>query len=507
MTISFSRYVDITSGVGGNNAVRQRDLITRIFTTNDLVPTGGYVEFTSLLEVGDWFGTSSEEYDRAQFYFGWISKNITKAEKISYGRWVDSDTPPQIFGSKGAQSLGSWTSITAGTFILTMGENTDGDPQTETIGPLNFSSASSLANVASIIQTEIRTFSGTLWTSATVTWNSARQSFDLQGGVAGAAEISVEAGSGGSDIAGQLGWLSVDTIISNGADEQTPVSAVSESAAVSNNFGSFLFMDTLTTDEITEVSEWNDVQNVKFMYLVPVTSSNASTIATAIDEISGTTLTLAPTSGQYDEMIPGIVLAATNYAARDSVQNYMFQIFPGISAKVTTDSLATSYDNIRVNYYGNTQTAGQVLNFYQRGVMSGASQDPLDQNVYANEMWLKDASGAAIMGLLLSLGRVSANRTGEAQILSILQGPINLALFNGTISTGKPLNDTQKVYITQITGDNTAWQTVQNSGYWKGCTIESYVTTDGRTEWKAVYTLVYSKDDAIRKVEGSHILI
>ena len=60
---------------------------------------------------------------------------------------------------------------------------------------------------------------------------------------------------------------------------------------------------------------------------------------------------------------------------------------------------------------------------------------------------------------------------------------------------------------TNITGDELAWHQVQSIGYWVDCVIESYVTTDGRTEWKASYTLLYAKDDAIRSVDGSHILI
>jgi hypothetical protein len=39
----------------------------------------------------------------------------------------------------------------------------------------------------------------------------------------------------------------------------------------------------------------------------------------------------------------------------------------------------------------------------------GLATDPVDMNVYANEIWLKDAAGAAILSLLLSLGKVSAN--------------------------------------------------------------------------------------------------
>jgi len=174
---------------------------------------------------------------------------------------------------------------------------------------------------------------------------------------------------------------------------------------------------------------------------------------------------------------------------------------------VQDDPTATTLDNARVNYYGRTQTAGQFLDFFQRGVMMGLATDPVDMNTYANEMWFKDAAGAAIMSLLLSMARVSANSTGRGQLLAVLQSVIETATFNGTISLGKPLNVTQKLYITNLTGDAEAWQQVYRLGYWIDCVMQSYVTQDSRTEWKAVYTLIYSKDDAIRKVEGSHVLI
>lgn len=508
MPIAFTKYVDITSGVGGNNAVRQRDLITRLFTENPLVPTGGYVEFEDIEAVGEYFGTSSDEYARALFYFGWVSKNITAPQKISFARWANVNTAPQIFGDQSvAQALGSYTSITAGTFKLTMGVNTEGAPESETVGPINFSGAGSLAAVAALVQTAVRAFPGTLWTAATVTYNATLGTFNLTGGAVGEAAISIEAGTGGSDVAAQLGWLGAGTVVSDGADAQTVTDVLAQSAQLSNNFGSFLFMPTLTQDQIVDVAQWTDVGNVRYMYLVPVSASTATAISAAIFGYSGCAITLSPVAGEFPEMIPGMILAATDYEARDSVQNYMFQLFPGLTATVTDTLTSDNYDNIRVNYYGNTQTAGQILNFYQRGTLTGGSQDPDDQNVYANEMWLKDAAGAAIMTLLLSQGKVSANKYGVSQILGALQGPVDTATLNGTISVGKPLNSSQKLFVTNITGDPTAWQQVQNIGYWRGCVIESFVTQDGRTEYRAVYTLVYSKDDDIRKVNGSHDLI
>ena len=95
----------------------------------------------------------------------------------------------------------------------------------------------------------------------------------------------------------------------------------------------------------------------------------------------------------------------------------------------------------------------------------GGSTAPVDMNTFANEMWLKDAAGTAIMSLLLSLAKVSANDTGRAQLLTTIQSVIDQALFNGTISVGKELNTNQKLYIAQITGDDKAWHQIQTLGY------------------------------------------
>jgi hypothetical protein len=500
MAISFRKYVDIVSGVGGGVGVAQRELIGRIFSINPLLPPKTIVEFTDIESVGEYFGITSEEYQRALPYFGWVSKDIRRANKISFCRWVDEDSAPAIFGNKGVQSLGAWTSITAGAFYLTIG----GIEQN--INALNFSAAASLSDVAAIIQAAIRLNEEPQFEAVNVTWDAVRQSFNLVGTYNGDEEISVAAGSG-TDVAGQLGWL-VGAIFSDGTSEETVVEALTETADVSNNFGSFLFMPELTIDQWEDIGEWNTTQNILYMGMVPVTAANASAWYDAIGEFSGLALTLvADPNVEFDEMIPMIILAATDYSRRAATKNYMFNQFAGISAKVTTTNQSNTYDLLRVNYMGVTQTAGQYLAFYQRGVLTGIGTAPTDQNVYTNEMWLKDAAGAAFMELFLNLNKVSANAQGRSEMLTTIQSVVDRALFNGTISVGKPLNNTQKLFIAQITGDDLAWHQVQGIGYWYDVVMQSYVTQDDRTEWKAVYTLIYSKDDVIRKVEGSHILI
>ena len=499
MAISFKKYVDITSGVGGNSPVAQREFIGRIFSINPLIPTKTVIEFTTLEDVGTYFGTGSEEYARASFYFGFIGKNITRPNKISFARWTDADVAPRIYGAKGIQALASWTSITAGSFTLTIGGVSN------TMSAMNFSAAADLAGVAAIIQTAIRTKTGTQWTAATVTYDATNQRFNFVGGSAVAATISVTAGTLGVDIAGQLGWLSPSAILSAGALLETIIQTLTLSADETDNFGSFLFQKALTSAERLAATIWNDAQNVKYIFCLATLAVDASANSAALLTYSGTGITLLGVSNEYPEMAPMILLASIDFTNRDSVINFMFQQF-SLTPSVTTTTESNSYDALRVNYYGRTQTAGQLIDFYQAGYLTGGATDPVDMNVYANEMWLKDAAGARIMQLLLSLGRVSANANGTAQLLAVVQSVIDMALFNGTISPNKDLDITQQLYITQITGDKLAWRQVASKGYWIACVVQKYVE-NGVTKFKAKYTLVYSKDDAIRKVEGTHVLI
>ena len=189
----------------------------------------------------------------------------------------------------------------------------------------------------------------------------------------------------------------------------------------------------------------------------------------------------------------------------NSVQNYMYQQF-ALSASVSNDTTANTLDNDLINYYGITQEAGQNIAFYQRGKLQGLDVSPSDINVYANEMWLKDEAGVTIMSLFLNFSQIPANNAGALQIKTVLTDVINQAIDNGTIEAGKTLSTQQRLFITELTNDDNAFQQVQSVGYWLNVVIESFIVGTS-TEFKAVYTLIYSKDDAIRKVEGQHVII
>src|SRR5579859_6997715 len=121
MALRQDRYVSITSGVAGAAAVRDRELIGRLFNDNPLIPTNAILEFTDPDTVGQYFGTNSPEYLRAIFYFGFISKTLSAPQKLSFARYAKALAPPRIYGGKITSSLADFNAINAGTLNLTVG--------------------------------------------------------------------------------------------------------------------------------------------------------------------------------------------------------------------------------------------------------------------------------------------------------------------------------------------------------------------------------------------------
>lgn len=493
MSINIKKYVDITSSVGGTAALSEKELIGRLFTNNELLPTDSFIEFTSAEEVGIYFGTTSEEYLRAVKYFSRISKSGFTAKKISYAKYTDADVEPKIFGSRFATTLAEFQAIVDGSFTLQMGN-------TNTLSGLDFSTALSFADVAALIQAAINAEAGVMWTGATVTYNASRGSFDLVGGEAVAAVVAVTDGMVGTEIRDLIGWGSL-AIFSDGSLTQTVTETLQASANASNNFATFLFMPALTLDEKKEAATWNNLQNFQFLYTYPSLKVDAQSNYDELKDIGGTGQTISE-SVTYTEMDPMILAASTQYNRSNSTLNYMFQQFIGDAVSVIDTTEANTLDAIRTNYYGQTQASGTPLAFYQNGVLFGGLNDAIDMNTYVNEIWLKDAMLVATMNLLLAVEKVSANLQGIAQVSAAHQVVIDKALDNGTISVGKPLNDAQKSFITSITGDPDAWYSVQNVGF----IYESFIEKQGLI-FVYVYTLIYSKDDVIRKVVGTHNLI
>lgn len=504
MSIAFSKYIRIFSGVGAGAGVRTRDLILRLITPSAFVSPDAVLEFRSAADVGTYFGLSSEEYRRAVAYFGYVSPNISGAKLLSFSRWAEAGTSASIIGNNDPKTLAAVTAINAGAFTLQLGSAAPVN-----IAGVNLSGAASLAAAAALLQVAVRAADASLATATVAFAADGPSRFTVAVPATLGALIAASTVSGAQDIATVLGLkASVNGINITGVAAQTSLEAFNLGADVTDNFGSFVFLDDLDLSEAEELAAANLALNFKYMFLQRVEPDDAAAWSAALLAYGGTGLTLSTVGDdEFPEQLPGAILAATDYSKRNATQNYMYRQAAGLTPRVLTTALSDTYDALRVNYYGQTATAGQKINFYQRGTLMGTGTAATDMNVYANEMWLKDKAGAELMALQLGIGRVPANDSGRAMVANTLQPVIDQALENGTISIGKELTAQQKVFISQRTNDELAWHTVQDVGYILNVVIEPYVTTSGATEYKAVYDLIYAKDDAVRFIDGTHSLI
>lgn len=496
MSIAFARYVRIDSGVGGGAAVARRDLIGRILTDNPLTPGGSVLEFTTAADVAAYYGPESTEARIAASYFSYVTAGTpARASRIGFGRYAPGGSPARLIGADGPKSLATLQAINAGTLALLV----DGAPVS--ITPIDLTGAVALSDVANTVQTAVA--ANAALTGATVDYNPVTRRFTLA--ASGLTTTRIELDST-TPLAAALGWTD-GALVSEAVQPQTAAGAFTASQNITDNFGSLAVYPPVSLDDYIDLAEAVAAANVKYMLMVPVQRADAEMWAASLAGYAGTAITLSPYAGEFPELLPMIQLAATNYSARNAVQNYMFRQMGGVTPSVSTDAEADAMDALRVNYYGRTQTAGQQIAFYQRGVLQGGVSAPVDMNTHANEQWLKDAMAAAIMDLLLSAGRVPANVTGRGQVLAVLQSGVDQALFNGVISVGKALTAQQRAAVTESTGDPLAWHQLEQAGYWVDARVEQVTGPGGIAEYRVVYLLVYSKDDAIRSVSGTHQLI
>lgn len=509
MPISINRYVPIASGVVGAQVVAERSLCGLRFTTDPKVPAGSVVTFTDDIAslAAALFGSTSPDAEYAAQYAAYVSPPpASKASTLRFAPYVNVARAPRIYGAKVKPTLANYTAVIAGTLPLTMGA------VTANLAAINWSTALTLADVASQLQVKIRAANvDPIWATATVTYDAVAGTFNITGGAAGVAPVALGAAIGG-DVGTLLGWRSALTIFSPGAAVQEPVDALRDAEQVTDSFGSFAYAaatPAITVDQAEAVALYNAGLNVKYQFYWQVTLANAAATYAQLSSYASTGLILNGLVDEYKESLPAAIGAAIDYNRTNCVVNVMYRQSSAFQPEndVSDDTTANGLDANRVNYYGTTANAGQKLAFFQRGYLLGGANAPLDMNVHFNEQWLKSALQSDFLSGQLSLAEISADDKGRGVVMGLLNGRVQQAKRNGVISIGKQLTTLQQIAITQLTGDVDAWRDVQTNGYWADVVIVPYTGPSNVTEYKAVYTLVYSKNDVVRKIEGSHNLV
>ncbi|WP_143393544.1 DUF3383 domain-containing protein [Fimbriiglobus ruber] len=162
-------------------------------------------------------------------------------------------------------------------------------------------------------------------------------------------------------------------------------------------------------------------------------------------------------------MAPMMILAATDYTQRNSVQNYMFQIF-ALTPSVTTSASQQTYDAS----WSITTARPKPPDSCSPSTSAGScwacpstrptrTCTPTRSGSRRPRRRVDEPAPRVVPGS-------GERRRPSADPLHLAQSIINQALFNGTISVGKTLSVDQQLYIAQVTGSATAWKQVRTSG-------------------------------------------
>ncbi|MCA8492560.1 DUF3383 domain-containing protein [Burkholderia arboris] len=112
--------------------------------------------YAGITDVAADYGTAAPEYLAAALYFG----QTPKPQSVCIGRWAKTATSGSLRGgalSAAQQALAQWQAITNGAFNITI------DGTARNVSALNFSSASNLNGVASIVQAALESYATVVW--------------------------------------------------------------------------------------------------------------------------------------------------------------------------------------------------------------------------------------------------------------------------------------------------------------------------------------------------------
>lgn len=507
MTIPIRKYVAITTAIANTEGTARKDLIVRVLTTNPLFAANTVYEFTSSADVAAFAGALSPEAKFASEYFGWISKTATQAQKISFMRYSFDALAPYMYSTKALTPIATLKAVTDGSMVVNLGGTA------YTVNNIDLSPITTYADVATALQAAVRanTDGGTLWTSATVEYQASNNSFILTGGETGVNEINYAiAAETGTNLANLIGWDTAGApVLSNGTPEQTVTDILNKTIDLSTNFLTFGFLDASAAyNNLDAIGEWVDEQNNEYRFTFDLGAANyAEGIATAA-KYTGLTAHYNINYGMSGLnpawIMSAILPATTNYNKVNGVKNYMFQEFPQqpVAVGINDGTLYQTLDNLLINYNGQTQKSGKIIAFYQNGFNTNGT----DTAIYDNEAWLKDAITTDILNAFLALDFISADDDGKAILVGVLDNNCEEALNNHVFSKGKILTNVQKAYIIQLSGDEEVWLDIQNNGYWFDVNIVTE-TSGQATIYVGEYTLIYLKNDVVRKVKGRNILI
>lgn len=360
-----------------------------VFAPNDELPStfpvNTFRTYFSVSSVAEDFDTDTETYKAAAKWLG-STPSVSSVQIWASATKADA-TAGTLTGTaltSDEQAMTNFTAITSGTLGLVV------DGTARNLTGLDFSKATTLANVATTIQTALSTF-------AKVSWNSTTSQFVITSTTTGSSSTVVLGTTAGTVAP----LIKVNTGASvAGTSASGPVQSLTSAFDVTWFYWIFFTSSVLAnSSEVLEIAEWAENNNIMFVNSQTGTSateirdpSDTSDIASQLNTL-GYRHVFTPThaTDAYSGNALSKHFAVVNYSADNSTITGEFKKSPGVGAEDLSDTAYSTMQSKKTPFYtlldlqGSTD-AGRWLNTWTHSTYGEFIDDVVNLDAFVNAL-------------------------------------------------------------------------------------------------------------------------
>ncbi len=400
---------------------------------SDVISIGErYRLYSNITGVAADFATTDEEYLAATTYF---SQSPRPTELMISRRALTDASASLVCGLNAESDYTVWKLITDGSFKITL----DGGVE-DVVGSLDFSSASSMAGVAAVIEAGLA--------AGTCTWTGSR--FIFNSGTTGVTSFItvLTAGATGTDISTQefTDGRAPSARIYDGIDAESMTAALDAINDVNDSF-----YGVAGTKEINDEQTAEDAA----AWCEPLTKlfANSSSDANTVDPLSTSdvaykfkqqgynrTFTVFSRTEDYPALSVFARGATVNFEGTNTTITLKFKLLPGIAPDEFTGTEVAALKDKNCNYY----------TFFADSRMLAEGQLAIGR--FIDELWgldwLQNAVEVDVFNLLYqSTTKIPQTDKGTALITATIERVLKQAVNNGLGAPGNVTIGTDTVFL------------------------------------------------------------
>lgn len=489
--IPISQIVQINPNVIGAGGA-QGSLDGLLLTQNAGVPVGQLQVYFRASDVSDFFGPSSPEYAGAQVYFAGVLGGGQQPASLSIARFAATAAGAAVFGAPLTLTLAQLQAL-SGTLIVTTAT-------TQTSSTINLAAATSFTNAATLMT------AGFTSPDFAITYDAQRKRFVLTTTATGeVAEVSAVTGTLANGVG--LSAAAGAYLQANGADADTPDTAMARVATLSGNWAIFTHAWAADEDERLAFSAWNSAQSFQFIY-APWDTDAAGLVVNnpaSFGNIVHATpyQNVVPVYGDLSNAMAVLAWGASTHLQMSEGRNTLAfrQPVAGAGAGGSISSVVDSLANAEAllsngyTYLGSYASQANTYTVFYNGSIAGQFEWA---DTALGQIALRRNLGQALFETLLAYKSLPYNAEGYNAIYQGAQDVIGQFVANGVIRSGVNLSASQRAQINSQAGFNIAGQVADLGWYLQ---VTDPLTATVRTErGSPTVNLWYCDGGSIQKI-------